>query len=185
LSPPGKRSVKVAGSPNSSTCDNSPRDDVSKYNQSCRQPTHRDECRRGAVHGYSRSPHADPSTESTVLRGCCNGIAGRGGFGFRPILGVKKRGTETCSRGCHSEKTWKTGEKPMRNATSVSGVFLEGERAQNPRFEKSKRGKFERDFFRARVKTGFWGARGADGACCCSTGIEIRNSGRDESVKAP
>ncbi len=35
----------------------------------------------------------------------------------------------------------------VRNLTSGSGSILRALRAQNPRFEKSKRGKFEREFF--------------------------------------
>jgi hypothetical protein len=34
----------------------------------------------------------------------------------------------------------------VRDRTSGSGSILRAGRAQNPRFEKSKRGKFERDF---------------------------------------
>ncbi len=70
----------------------------------------------------------------------------------------------------------------VRNPTSVSGGVLRAVRAQNPRFEKSKRGKFERDFFARGQKRRFeWratqsyiaAARGNE--CCVRPHCEARN----------
>jgi hypothetical protein len=52
--------------------------------------------------------------------------------------------------------------KNVRNPTSVSGVFLETSRAQNPRFEKPNCGKFEREKFARGPERGFRGRAAQD-----------------------
>ncbi len=71
-------------------------------------------------------------------------------FVSAPFWGVKTGPifrTTGCAHAFRSEKHAKVGRGCAGNPTCVCGGVLRAVRAQNPRFEKSKRGKFERDFF--------------------------------------
>ncbi len=60
----------------------------------------------------------------------------------------------------------------VRNPMSGSGAFLRAERARIPRFEKSKRGKFERDFFaRGQKRVLEWRATQSYIAAARETGV--------------
>ncbi len=89
---------------------------------------------------------------------------GKGRFSFPHHFGGwktrLKRRTTGCAHAFRMEKPEKVGCGCAGNPTWVCGGVLRAGRAQNPRFEKSKRGKFDCDFFAARVKNAFWnGAR--------------------------
>jgi hypothetical protein len=85
----------------------------------------------------------------------CN--TGRKRFSGR-FVGCETGGGSVALRG-QSRQTQETDLFHTRNPRSGCGSFLAGARAQNPRFEKSKCGKFERDFFaRGRKRALEWRA---------------------------
>jgi hypothetical protein len=76
---------------------------------------------------------------------------GKGRFSLPHHFWGVKTGPRFRTRGCahafRSGKHEKVGRGCEGNPTRVSGGVLRTVRAQNPRFEKSKRGKFEREKF--------------------------------------
>jgi hypothetical protein len=89
-------------------------------------------------------------------------------FWIPGCFGGTKTGRGTRHRGGKTRQTWETRAKTVRNPRSVCAPVFDRGRAQIPRFEKSKRGKFERDFFARGWERGFRMARDAVIDCGCA-----------------
>ena len=89
-------------------------------------------------------------------------------FWIPGCFGGTKTGRGTRHRGCTTQKTWETRAKTVGNPRSVCAPVFDRRRAQIPRFEKPKRGKFERVFFARGWERGFRMARDAVIVCGCA-----------------
>ncbi len=125
----------------------------------------------------TRASVVPPSRNAGLLRGCCSGIAERGGFGLRPVFGGEKWCRKTLRGGAKRKKQRKTVAKTVRNPMSVSGCccarrerrshVLKIRNVGNSRVKKFARGS----------KVVFRGARETAGARRCSTSVEIQVRG--------